>query len=128
LAILITKESILVNILCAILMVGSNCFLKMVLVDQSISWKGSFIGFGKEIIHLLSYPMILFGVLLFIGANFLWLLILATQKLGTAYPLQIGLVFLFSTLTSLFVFGEKFSAVSVAGLLLVVCGIVLITK
>jgi multidrug transporter EmrE-like cation transporter len=128
LAILITKESILVNILCAILMVGSNCFLKMVLVDQSISWKGSFIGFGKEIIHLLSYPMIWFGVLLFIGANFLWLLILATQKLGTAYPLQIGLVFLFSTLTSLFVFGEKFSAVSVAGLLLVVCGIVLITK
>ena len=54
--------------------------------------------------------------------------ILATQKLGIAYPLQIALVFLFSTLASLLVFGEKLSSISIAGLALVVCGVVLITK
>lgn len=35
---------------------------------------------------------------------------------------------LFYTLTSLFVIGEKFSSVSITGLLLVVCGIFLITR
>jgi len=122
------SEGIQVNMLCAILMVGSNCFLKLALEDKEIAWKGSFIGFGKELLHLLSFPMIWYGMLLFVGANILWLVILATQKLGIAYPLQIALVFLFSTLTSIIVFGEEFNFVSVAGLLLVVCGIVLITR
>jgi len=122
------SEGIQVNMLCAILMVGSNCFLKLALEDKEIAWKGSFIGFGKELLHLLSFPMIWYGMLLFVGANILWLVILATQKLGIAYPLQIALVFLFSTLTSIIVFGEEFNFVSVAGLLLVFCGIVLITR
>ena len=72
--------------------------------------------------------MDLVGALLFVGANVLWLMILATQKLGIAYPLQIALVFLFSSLASLLVFGEKFSLVSVVGLALVVCSVILITK
>ena len=122
------SDGILTNLLCAILMVGSNCFLKMALVDKGIAWKGSFIGFGKEILHLLSFPMIWYGILLFVGANILWLVILARQKLGIAYPLQIALVFLLSMMSSIIFFGEKFNSVYIVGLLLVVCGIVLITR
>lgn len=121
-------KSIFINLVCAFMMVGANSFLKMALADKGFAWKGSVVGLARDLLQLLSFPLIWVGVLLFVGANVLWLMILATQKLGIAYPLQIGLVFLFSTLASLFVFGEKFSAVSVAGLALVVCGVVLITR
>ena len=121
-------KNIFINLLCAFLMVGANSFLKMALADKGFTWKGSLVGLGKDLLQLLSFPLIWVGTLLFVGANVLWLMILATQKLGIAYPLQIALVFLFSSLASLLVFGEKFSPVSVAGLALVVCGVVLITK
>ena len=121
-------KSIFINFLCAFLMVGANSFLKMALADKGFTWKGSLVGLGKDLLQLLSFPLSWGGILLFVGANVLWLMILATQKLGIAYPLQIALVFLFSTLASLLVFGEKLSSVSVAGLALVVCGVVLITK
>jgi len=68
------------------------------------------------------------GILLFVAPNVLWLIILVTQKLEIVYPLQIALVFLFSTLASILVFGEKLSPVSVAGLALAVCGAILITS
>jgi multidrug transporter EmrE-like cation transporter len=122
------SKNIFINLLCAFLMVGANSFLKITLAEKGFTWKGSFVGLGKDLLQLLSSPLIWVGILLFVAANVLWLMILATQKLGIAYPLQIALVFLFSTLSSLLVFGEKFSLVSVAGLALVVCGVVLITK
>lgn len=121
-------KNIIINILCAFLMVGANSFLKMALVDKGFAWKGSFVGLVKDLLQLMSFSLIWVGILLFAGANVLWLMILATQKLGIAYPLQIALVFLFSTLASLLVFGEKLSSISVAGLAFVVCGVVLITK
>ena len=85
-------------------------------------------GLGRDLLHLLSFPLIWVGILLFITANVLWLMILATQKLGVAYPLQIALVFLFSTMSSILFFGEKPTALSAAGLVLVMSGVVLISK
>jgi len=121
-------KNVFINLICAFSMVGANSFLKMALADKGFAWKGSLLGLGKDLFQLLSFPLIWIGILLFGAANVLWLMILATQKLAIAYPLQIALVFLFSTLASLLVFGEKFSPVSVVGLALVVCGVVLITK
>ena len=121
-------RNIFINLLCASLVVGANSTLKMALVNKGFSWRGSFVGLGRDLMHLLSFPLIWVGILLFIAANVLWLMILATQKLGIAYPLQIALVFLFSTMLSILLFGEKPSAISFAGLLLVVTGVVLISK
>jgi drug/metabolite transporter (DMT)-like permease len=108
--------------------VGANCILKMALVNKGFAWKGSFVGLGRDLLHLLSFPLIWVGILLFVAANVLWLVILATQRLGTAYPLQIALVFLFSTMSSILLFGEKPTAISFTGLVLVVSGVVLISK
>jgi multidrug transporter EmrE-like cation transporter len=121
-------KNLFINLLCAFLMVGANIFLKMVLADKGFSWRGSVVGLGKDLLQLLSFPLIWAGILLFVAANVLWLMILATQKLGIAYPLQIALVFLFSTTASVFVFSERLTALSVVGLVLVVCGMFLITK
>ena len=109
-------------------MVAANAFLKAALAEKSFSWKGTIMGLGKDLFHLLSFPLIWVGILLFISANVLWLMILATQKLGIAYPLQIALVFLFSTLASFMVFGERLTISSIAGLVFVICGVFLITK
>jgi hypothetical protein len=121
-------KNLFINLLCAFLMVGANIFLKMVLADKGFSWRGSVVGLGKDLLQLLSFPLIWAGILLFVAANVLWLMILATQKLAIAYPLQIALVFLFSTTASVFVFSERLTALSVVGLVLVVCGMFLITK
>jgi multidrug transporter EmrE-like cation transporter len=121
-------KNIFINLLCASLVVGANCILKMALVNKGFAWKGSFVGLGRDLLHLLSFPLIWVGILLFVAANVLWLMILATQKLGTAYPLQIALVFLFSTMSSILLFGEKPTAISFTGLVLVVSGVVLISK
>jgi multidrug transporter EmrE-like cation transporter len=121
-------KNLFINLLCAFLMVGANIFLKIVLADKGFSWRGSVVGLGKDLLQLLSFPLIWAGILLFVAANVLWLMILATQKLGIAYPLQIALVFLFSTTASVFVFSEKLTAISVVGLVLVVCGMFIITK
>jgi multidrug transporter EmrE-like cation transporter len=121
-------KNLFINLLCAFLMVGANIFLKMALADKGFSWRGSVVGLGKDLLQLLSFPLIWAGILLFVAANVLWLMILATQKLAIAYPLQIALVFLFSTTASVFVFSERLTALSVVGLVLVVCGMFLITK
>jgi multidrug transporter EmrE-like cation transporter len=121
-------RNIFINLLCASLVVGANCILKMALVNKGFAWKGSFVGLGRDLLHLLSFPLIWVGILLFVAANVLWLVILATQRLGTAYPLQIALVFLFSTMSSILLFGEKPTAISFTGLVLVVSGVVLISK
>ena len=121
-------RNIFINLLCASLVVGANSILKMALVNKGFSWRGSFVGLGRDLLHLLSFPLIWVGTLLFIAANVLWLMILATQKLGIAYPLQIALVFLFSTMSSILLFGEKPTAISVAGLVLIVSGVLLISK
>jgi multidrug transporter EmrE-like cation transporter len=122
------SKNIFINLLCAFLMVGANSFLKMALADKGFAWKGSIVELGRDLLQLLSFPLIWVGTLLFLGANVLWLMILATQKLGIAYPLQIALVFLFSTMSSILLFGEKPTAISFTGLVLVVSGVVLISK
>lgn len=121
-------RNIFINLLCASLVVGANSILKMALVNKGFGWRGSFMGLGRDLLHLLSFPLIWVGILLFVAANVLWLMILATQKLGIAYPLQIALVFLFSTMSSILFFGEKPTAISTAGLVLVMSGVVLISK
>jgi multidrug transporter EmrE-like cation transporter len=121
-------KNIFINLLCAGLVVGATSLLKLALVNKGFSWKGSLTTLGRDLLQLFSLPLIWAGILLFILANILWLMILATQKLGIAYPLQIALVFLLSTMTSILLFGEKPSVISVAGLVLVVSGVILITR
>lgn len=121
-------KSIYINLCCACLVVGANSVLKMALVNGGFGWRGSLVGLGKDLLQLLSFPLMWLGVSLFVAANVLWLMILATQRLGIAYPLQIALVFLFSTTSSILLFCEKPSAATITGLVLVVSGVVLISK
>ena len=116
------------NIICAGMLVIANIILKNILTKIKFGWNGDAREFCSQIITLSITPLFWIGVVFFLLANMLWLSVLATQKLSIAYPLQISLVFMFSTMASILVFGEKLSSISIAGLALVVCGVFLISR
>lgn len=90
-------------------------------------WKGSVAVLLTDLFSLLKQPLFLCGIAAFVVANLMWLLVLASQPLSIAYPLQIGLVILINTLISVFVFTETVSAWGIAGICLVMIGVLLIS-
>ncbi len=90
-------------------------------------WKGSIPLLVTDLFAMLKQPLFLLGIADFALANTLWLLVLASQPLATAYPVQIGLVILINTLISVVLFSERVNSYGIAGMLLVVAGIVLIS-
>ena len=77
---------------------------------------------------MLQYPLVWLGAAAFLSANILWLLILATQQMSVAYPLQVSLVLVFSTIVSVVVFSEKLTATSITGLVFLLVGIVMLKQ
>lgn len=120
-------NGIFINLGCAALAVIANALLKQALHGR-IGWKGSVLTLFADAFGLLRYPLVWLGAAAFVGANVLWLFILATQRMSVAYPLQLSLVFLFSTLASILVFSEKVTVSGMLGLALVVSGVVLVSR
>ena len=117
-------SNVLWNIVCALLAVSSNAILKGTL-QGSLAWKGSMIALMMDFLKILKNPQAWLGITAFIGANLLWLNILATQRMSTAYPLQLSLVFLFSTMISIVIFSERVTSQGVFGMVLVLAGVLL---
>lgn len=76
---------------------------------------------------MLNQPLFLLGISDFALANLLWLLVLSSRPLAIACPIQIELVVLINTLIPVVLFSERFNINGVAGMVLVVAGIVLIS-
>jgi multidrug transporter EmrE-like cation transporter len=115
------------NLLCASSAVLSNAVLKHVLTGR-FRWQGSVTALVLEMFQLIREPLMWLGGLAFIATNVLWLLILSTQQMSVAYPLQISLVFLLSTAVSVLVFSDKLNATGYAGLALLLTGILLLRQ
>tara|TARA_R110002096_G_scaffold15071_7_gene53180 strand:- start:750 stop:1064 length:315 start_codon:yes stop_codon:yes gene_type:complete len=94
----------------------------------SFGWKGSAIQLIKDSFALLAKPMFLLGLVVFASSTFLWLFVLATQKLSLAYPVQIGLVLVFTGLVSMLVFSETISPQGYVGYALLIIGVFLVTR
>jgi multidrug transporter EmrE-like cation transporter len=91
-------------------------------------WKGSIGALVMDSIRLLANPTFLLGLTTFVVANLLWLLVLGSQKLSVAYPVQIGLVLVLTSSISAVVFREFLSVQGYIGLLLVILGVILIVR
>jgi multidrug transporter EmrE-like cation transporter len=115
------------NLLCASSAVLSNAVLKHVLTGR-VRWQGSVTALVMEMFQLIREPLMWLGGLAFIATNVLWLLILSTQQMSVAYPLQISLVFLLSTAVSVLVFSDKLNTTGYAGLALLLTGILLLRQ
>jgi multidrug transporter EmrE-like cation transporter len=93
-----------------------------------ITWQGSVSLLVKNTFALLAQPLFLLGFLVLSVSILLWLVVLATQKLSVAYPVQIGLVTLFSALVALFVFKEAIPPRAMVGYGMLLAGVVLIFR
>ena len=120
--------NISINIFCAALMVFSNTLLKFTLKNSSITWNGKLIDWLYQFILLLKKTSMWCAIILFVFSNLLWVFILSYQKMSIAYPLQITLVFVFSTSVTFFVFDERMSYSGFIGLIIIISGILLLVK
>ena len=80
-------RNIFINLLCASLVVGANSILKMALVNKGFSWRGSFVGLGRDLLHLLSFPLIWVGILLFYSGKCFVVDDSGDSKIGNRLPI-----------------------------------------
>ena len=95
-------------------------------LSGNIAWTGDLLLLIKDVFALLLQPLFLLGLLAFVVANTLWLIVLATQKLSVAYPVQIGLVTIFTGIISVLIFRETLPPRAYAGYGLLLVGVLLI--
>jgi multidrug transporter EmrE-like cation transporter len=122
-----TYKSILLLLASSITAVASATVFRLAL-KGTFHWKGSAGVLFLDTLRLLANPGFLLGIAIFVLANLLWLLVLGSQKLSVAYPVQIGLVLILSSLISAVVFREFLSFQGYVGVLLVILGVILIVR
>jgi multidrug transporter EmrE-like cation transporter len=124
---MINLKGLSLNLICACSAVLSNAVLKHVLTGR-FRWQGSVPLLLGDLFALIKEPLMWLGGLAFVATNVLWLLILSTQQMSVAYPLQITLVFLLSTLVSVLIFSDRLNMTGYAGLVLLLTGILLLRQ
>jgi len=122
-----TAKSILLLLSSAGAAAISTAIFRAALKDRFM-WKGSVPVLIRDVFGLLSNIGFLTGLFVFILANVLWLLVLGSQKLSVAYPVQIGLVVVLNALISAWFFAESMAAQGYAGLALIIMGVFLIVR
>ena len=124
---MLISNNILLNLACAITAIISNCLFKYSIEKNNFFWQGSILRLMEDLIRLLLLPSMWVGISFFILSNVLWIIIVSSQKMGLAYPLHIGLCFVFILLSSFFIFKENFMLSHFIGISLIVSGIIIIS-
>ena len=106
--------------------VVSTAVFRFVLKDRLI-WKGTTAALMMDFAIVLRQPLLLLGMTAFVAANILWIVIIATEPMSIAVPVQIGLIVLLNTLISRFLFAERLSPLGSAGLVFILTGVVLLS-
>ena len=118
-------KNFILNSLCAILAVASTSIFKIVLSNRLI-WKRDFLTFANDLFIISKIPGTWIALILFILSQFIWLYILATQKLSIAYPLQLALTISLFTIVSCYFFKETINLKQITGLGLIFLGIAIL--
>ena len=113
---------------CSALAAASSTAVFRYSLKDRFAWKGSTSELLWDLIGLLRNTGFLLGLLIFVIANVLWLLVLGSQKLALAYPIQLGSVLAINALISVLVFKEAVSPTAWVGIILIGIGVFLITK
>lgn len=119
--------AILMILLCASIATAANAFLRHALAGKLV-WGGNLVAFLKEGIAVALQPSFLLGSSLFALATGIWVLIMAWFPLSFAYPAQIALVTVLTTICSWLIFSEKMTSLNWVGLVIIVVGVLLVRK
>jgi len=81
----------------------------------------------RQIIPILRVPQVTLGLACYAVSAVLWIAVVSKFDLSLAYPM-VSVAYVAVFLASWFLFGEKISAVRLAGLVLIVAGVVVISR
>ncbi|MBI4280544.1 MAG: EamA family transporter [Armatimonadetes bacterium] len=98
-----------------------------------VCWKLAATGMGpmsvgqaaSGIVRLFTNWLVLLGVALYALASFLWIIVLSRVQLSYAYPM-LALTYVVVTLASWFIFREGISAVRLAGIVIIIIGVIMV--
>lgn len=79
------------------------------------------------VITIATAPLVWLGLAMYFAGALAWLLVLARLEVSLAYPF-VGLGFIFTMLLGFFLLGETVSMPRIGGTLLVVLGVILISR
>ncbi len=80
------------------------------------------------LLRLGAQPLFDLGMGLYVLATLVWLRVVSTQPLSTAYPVVVSLNFVFVTLGAIVLFRESLSGVRVVGMLVILTGILILSR
>ena len=102
------------------------------LMRRGILTSGAFRANSGSALHsvllLLQSPAFIAGFLLYGLAAAIWFRVLPMENLTNSYPLLVSLTFLMVTVGAVIVFSEHVSALKVTGLVVIIAGIVLVSR
>jgi len=88
------------------------------------SFKETFVYF----MTLLKSPLVVSGVILFGLAPFLFTVALSRMEIVVAYPVQVGLNFLFLFVLAIWVLGEAINPVKLSAIVLIIAGVLILSR
>ena len=77
---------------------------------------------------LVKSPFVVFGLVIFFLSPFLFTIALSRMEIAVAYPVQIGLNFLFLLILAVVVLGEQLTLFKILGICFIMIGIVILNK
>ena len=81
-----------------------------------------------QVLALAQQPLFVIGFLLYGVAALIWFRVLASEPLSSSYPMLVSLTFLLVTVGAMLVFGEKMNALKIAGLVVILGGILMVSR
>ena len=113
---------IIISFICALSAISSNSIFKYIICNK-INQELNTSNFLNVLLNAIKFPIFWLGLIIFVLGNGLWLFILSNSKLSIAYPVQIALVFILSSLSGIIFFNESLKLNSIIGLLITFSGI-----
>ena len=98
--------------------IGAPIVAKLVQPSQNIIQKAFTVIFE---------PHIFIAIILYMFGLFLWVYLIARTQLTIAYPINVALSILFTSIIAIFIFQESFTIYKVFGILLIISGIFFLT-
>lgn len=114
-------------IVCAVLTVLANLLMRYGLLKSGglVLNRGDWLAsWGAT----LAQPTFLVGVVLYGLAAVVWFYALSITEVSSGYPLLVGLTFAFVTLGAIVVFKESLNLLKIAGILIILTGIVILAR
>jgi len=78
-------------------------------------------------LKVMASPWIIFGLTVYVGSVFVWLMVLSRTPVSIAYPM-ISLAYITSALAAYYLWGENLSLIRITGIIVILIGVYLVAK